>query len=80
MFIAVEKMLSSLPVSILLICCLTLGLAPFNPPHLWEKLHMLVKGQLLRPLDWFDLLLHGTPWILLLAKVLVLWKGGGGAE
>jgi hypothetical protein len=75
MFVAVDKLLASLPVSILLVCCLTLGLAPFNPPHLWEKLNMLAKGQLLRPLDWFDLLLHGTPWILLFAKIIALVKG-----
>lgn len=48
--------------------CLTLGLAPFAPPHVWEKLVMLSRGQLVRPLDWFDLFLHGVPWLLLLAK------------
>jgi len=72
---AVHRMLNSLPVSILLVVCLTLGLAPFNPPHLWEKLQMLAKGQLVRPLDWFDLLLHGTPWILLIAKLVFMAKG-----
>ena len=30
----------------------TLGLAPFVPePHIWEKLKMLVSGELTRPLD-----------------------------
>lgn len=72
---AVHKMLASLPVSILLVACLTLGLAPFNPPHLWEKLHLLVKGQLVKPIDWFDLLLHATPWILLIAKLVGMAKG-----
>lgn len=72
---AILKMLDSLPVGILLAACLTLGLAPFNPPHLWEKVQMLIKGQLLRPLDWFDLLLHGTPWLLLIAKLAVMAKG-----
>ena len=55
----------------LIIACLTLGLAPFAPPHIWEKLQMLVKGQLVRPLDWFDLALHGTPWVLLLLPAVV---------
>lgn len=48
--------------------CATLGLAPFSPPHIVEKLSMLIKGNLVRPIDWFDLILHGFPWILLLLK------------
>ena len=59
-----------LPWGLLVIACLTLGLAPFAPPHIWEKLQMLAKGQLVRPIDWFDLVLHGTPWILLIVKVV----------
>ncbi|MEZ5884025.1 MAG: RND transporter [Paracoccaceae bacterium] len=50
---------------------LTLGLAPFTPePHVWEKLRLLAQGALVRPLDWFDLVLHGLPWLLLAAKVI----------
>ncbi len=50
---------------------LLLGLAPFQPePHLIEKLRLLVKGQLQRPLDIFDLLMHGTPLVLLFIKAL----------
>jgi hypothetical protein len=30
---------------------------------------MLAAGDLTRPIDIFDLLLHGTPWVLLLIKV-----------
>ena len=53
------------------IAALTLGLAPFVPePHLWEKLKMLAAGTLVRPIDWFDLVLHGLPWALLLAKLI----------
>ena len=69
-----EKFLSDLPWGLLIIACLTLGLAPFNPPHIWEKLQMLVKGELVRPIDWFDLLMHGTPWLLLAAKAFYLLK------
>ena len=47
-----------------------LALAPFVPePHLWEKLKMLKEGTLVRPLDIFDLLLHGVPAVLLLLKL-----------
>ena len=61
---------------LLIIACLTLGLAPFMPePHIVEKLRMLIKGTLVKPMDWFDLLLHGTPWILLMLKVLFTFKG-----
>ncbi len=62
--------LSKLSWGMLIIACLTLGLAPFNPPHIWEKLQMLSKGQLVRPIDWFDLVLHGTPWVLLVLKAV----------
>ncbi len=62
--------LDNIPLGILVLVSLTLGLAPFMPePHLWEKLKMLAAGELTRPIDIFDLLLHGTPWLLLLAKL-----------
>ncbi|MCG6967255.1 MAG: RND transporter [Chromatiaceae bacterium] len=49
---------------------LTLGLAPFVPePHVWEKLKMLAAGTLSRPIDIFDLVLHGAPWLLLIVKL-----------
>ena len=63
--------LEKMPWGLLLLACLTLGLAPFSPPHIWEKLQMLSRGQLVRPIDWFDLVLHGTPWVLLLLKAAV---------
>ena len=60
--------LDNLPWSILILASLTLGLAPFAPPHIWEKLQMLAQGRLVRPIDWFDLVFHAAPWILLLLK------------
>ena len=48
-----------------------LALLPFQPePHLWEKLKMLFAGTLVRPIDILDLLLHGTPLVILLLKLL----------
>jgi hypothetical protein len=62
--------LDHLSLGLLLIIALTLGLAPFVPePHVWEKLKMLAAGELVRPIDIFDLLLHATPWMLLVAKL-----------
>jgi hypothetical protein len=60
-----------MPWSIVIILCLTLGLAPFTPPHIVEKLRMLSQGKLVRPIDWFDLFFHGVPWLLLIAKAFI---------
>jgi hypothetical protein len=57
--------------AVIVILCLTLGLAPFNPPHIVEKLIMLFNGKLVRPIDWFDLILHGTPWAILIYKIVL---------
>jgi len=62
--------IAKLPWGLLILACLTLGLAPFSPPHIWEKLRMLVRGQLVRPIDWFDFVLHGAPWVLLALKAI----------
>lgn len=62
--------LDNLPLSVLVIACLLLGLAPLIPePHVWQKLKMLAGGGLSAPIDIFDLLLHGTPWVLLFLKL-----------
>lgn len=53
---------------LVIVACLTLGLAPFAPPHIVEKLQMLTKGKLVKPIDWFDLFFHGVPWVLLIMK------------
>lgn len=54
--------------SVILVGCLTLGLAPFAPPHLFEKLSMLSNGTLKKPIDWFDLFFHAAPWLLAILK------------
>ena len=64
------KFFDRIPLALLIVLCLTLGLAPFSPePHLWEKLKLLLAGDLVEPLDIFDLLLHGAPWLLLSIKL-----------
>jgi hypothetical protein len=58
--------LDAIPYSVLIPVAALLGLAPFHPkPHLVEKVQMLLQGQLRRPLDIFDLLLHAAPLALL---------------
>jgi hypothetical protein len=51
----------------ILLLCFTLGLAPFFPePHIWGKLKWIAGGAVgMQPMDWFDTLLHGFPWLLL---------------
>ena len=62
-----------LPISVFLVVALTLGLAPFVPePHVWEKLKLLAAGDLVRPIDIFDLVMHATPWLLLAIKMVRL--------
>ena len=62
--------LDRVPLPMLAVPAVLLGLAPFVPePHLWEKLKMLAAGELNRPLDVFDLLMHGVPVVLLLMKL-----------
>ena len=59
---------------LIIIACLTLGLAPYSPPHIVEKIQMLFKGDLKRPIDWFDLVFHSVPWILLTLKGIISIK------
>ena len=69
--------LDELPLGALVLACLLLGLAPFVPePHIWEKLKMLADGSLTKPIDIFDLLLHGIPWALLLLKLVRMQRSG----
>lgn len=63
--------------SLAILLCATLGLAPFHPPHIVEKLQMLAAGTLVRPLDWFDLVLHASPWALLLLKAVATFSQPG---
>ncbi|ULC59081.1 hypothetical protein MBM09_14345 [Flaviramulus sp. BrNp1-15] len=60
------KFLKDIKVAILL--CLTLGLAPFFPePHIWGKIKWILGGAKgMQLMDWFDVLLHGFPWVLLI--------------
>jgi hypothetical protein len=64
------KWLDKLPLTVILALAVFLALAPFVPePHLWEKLKMLFAGSLTRPIDIFDLFLHGAPLVLLVLKL-----------
>ena len=65
-----------LPWWLLIVGSLTLGLAPFQPlPHLVEKISMLLQGTLHRPIDIFDLFLHGAFPALLALKIILVTLG-----
>lgn len=59
---------------------MTLGLAPFQPePHILGKLRWLAGGaDGMGMMDYFDLLLHGFPFVLLAVAIvrLVISKMG----
>jgi len=65
------KWLDKLPWMIVIVSVLTIGLAPYAPePHIVEKLKLLVAGNLVKPIDMFDFLMHGAPWVLLILKTI----------
>ena len=74
--VASMKWIVELPWLPVVIACLTLGLAPFSPPHLWEKSQMLFAGTLTKPIDIFDFLMHLAPWLLLIVKGILHLRGG----
>lgn len=62
--------LDRIPLQMIALPAVLLALAPFVPePHLWQKLKMLADGSLHKPIDIFDLFLHGAPLILLAIKL-----------
>jgi hypothetical protein len=56
---------------LIILLCLTLGLAPFFPePHIVGKLKWLSGGASgMAAKDYFDVLLHGFPFILLIRLI-----------
>ncbi len=58
---------------LVIMACLLLGLAPFVPePHLLGKLRWVAGGAVgMQALDWFDLIWHGLPWVLLLRLIVL---------
>lgn len=58
---------------IIILLCLTLGLAPFFPePHIFGKIKWILGGaEGMNSKDWFDVLLHGFPFVLLFRLAIV---------
>ena len=56
-------------------------LMPILPePHLWQKFMMIKNNLYMAPIDWFDICMHGSAALLVIAKVVrhrqVSGKGG----
>lgn len=58
---------------LLVLFCMTLGLAPFVPePHLFGKIRWIMGGAHgMQLADWLDFFMHGLPFILLLRYLIV---------
>lgn len=58
---------------LIILLCITLGLAPFVPePHIWGKIKWIAGGANgMAVKDWFDVLLHGIPWLLLIRLLII---------
>ena len=60
-----SHLIARIPMVYLLPVAIVMALAPSRPePHLFEKLRMLFGGQLSKPIDIFDLCMHGAPLLL----------------
>lgn len=66
------KWLDSIPLSLLVLLAVWMAISPLQPePHIVEKWRWLLQGTLSRPLDFFDLVLHTAPLVVLSLK---LWR------
>ncbi len=56
-----------------ILICLGLGLAPWwldGEPHIVGKVRWVLGGAKgMATMDWFDLVLHGAPWLFLFWKI-----------
>lgn len=52
---------------------LFLGLSPINEPHLIGKVKWVVGGAIgMKPMDWFDFIMHGSALLVALALIVTL--------
>lgn len=66
--------LERVPWWLLIGVAIVMVLTPFGESHFIQKWRSLFDGTLRRPLDWFDLLMHTAPLLLLAAKVALLLR------
>jgi len=55
----------------LILVAILMAVLPFGEqPHLWQKLMLLKQGYLHQAMDWFDLLMHGGPAVVVLGMLV----------
>jgi phosphoglycerol transferase MdoB-like AlkP superfamily enzyme len=63
-------------ITIIALSLLFLGFSPINEPHLFGKVTWLLGGAVgMKPIDWFDLIMHGGSLIIsiiLFVKIIFL--------
>lgn len=65
------KFIDRIPLFLLIMITVFFAIVPLNAtPHLVEKVNMLFDGVLTKPIDIFDLFMHGTPAVLLVIRVI----------
>jgi len=65
------KYIDRIPLLPLAIAATVVALAPFAPePHLLEKSRMLIHGELIKPVDIFDLFWHSFLLLLLVIRLM----------
>ncbi len=56
---------------LLVVAAVLLGLSPFSgEPHLIEKMRVLMRGGLVRPIDLLDLVWHAWPMAWMMLRLL----------
>lgn len=61
---------------IMIIAGLVIGLAPFTPPHLFGKIQWVLGGAVgMKAMDWFDLLMHGVPFVFAIFALIMVVLG-----
>ncbi|MCG6938489.1 MAG: RND transporter [Gammaproteobacteria bacterium] len=69
----VLKTIKRIPLLPLAVAAVFMALAPFAPePHLVEKSRMLLHGELVKPIDIFDLFWHSFLLLLLAIRLISL--------
>lgn len=65
------KYIDRIPLLPLIVAAIFMSLAPFSPePHLLEKSRMLINGELVKPIDIFDLFWHSFLIVLLAIRLI----------
>ena len=65
------KYIDRIPLLPLAVAAIFMSLAPFSPePHLLEKSRMLINGELIKPIDIFDLFWHSFLIVLLIIRLV----------